>query len=85
MLEGVENVFLSDERHFVMDLCELRLPVSSQFFVSEALYDLEVAVHASDHEDLLEDLRRLGEGVELAGVHSRRNDKITRTLWCRFD
>ena len=39
---------------------------SAQILVAEALDDLEVAVEARDHEQLLEELRALGQGVELA-------------------
>ena len=40
--------------------------------------DLEVAVEARHHEQLLEDLRRLGERVELAGVEARGNQEVAR-------
>ena len=39
---------------------------SAEVLVAEALHDLEVAVEARHHEELLEELRALGERVELA-------------------
>ena len=54
------------ERHLDVDLRELGLPIGAQVLVAEALHDLEVAIDAADHQDLLEDLRRLRQRVELA-------------------
>ena len=44
-----------------------RLAVGAQVLVAKAARDLVVAVDAGDHEDLLEDLRRLRQRVELCG------------------
>ncbi len=41
---------------------------------------LEVAVEAANHQDLLEDLRRLRERVELAVMHAAGNEIIARAL-----
>ena len=54
-----------DERHFQVQLRELRLAVGPQVLVAEAAGDLHVAVVAGDHQDLLVKLRRLRQGVEL--------------------
>ena len=48
--------------------------------VAEAAGDLEVAVEAGDHEDLLEDLRRLGQSVKAAGVDAAGNEVVARAL-----
>jgi hypothetical protein len=50
-----------------VDLRELRLPVGAQILVAEALGDLVVAVEARDHEQLLEQLRRLRQRKEMPG------------------
>ena len=42
------------------------------------LHDLKVAVHAGDHQDLLEDLRRLRQREELAGVDAARHEVVAR-------
>ena len=68
--ESLDDVFLSDERHFAVNLCELRLTVSAEVFVAEALHDLEIAVEACHHEQLLQCLWRLGQGIELSWVHA---------------
>ena len=43
------------------------LAVGAQVLVAETARDLVVAVHAGHHQQLLEQLRRLRQGVELAG------------------
>ena len=55
-----------DEAHLDVDLRELGLPVEAERLVAEALHDLEVLVEARDHVELLEELRALGQRVELA-------------------
>ena len=60
------------ERHLDVDLRELGLAVGAQVLVAEAARDLEVAVEARDHQDLLEELRRLRQRVELAVVDAAR-------------
>src|SRR5207248_10426983 len=50
--------------HLQVDLAELRLTIRAQVFVAEASSDLEVAIEAGDHQNLLENLRRLGQRIE---------------------
>src|SRR5690606_34667116 len=52
--------FFVDERSFNVQLGEFRLPVRAQVFVAEAARQLKVTLHAADHEQLFEQLRRLG-------------------------
>jgi hypothetical protein len=54
-----DDVVLTDERGLDVDLRELGLPVGPQVLVPEAARNLEVAVEARDHEQLLVDLRAL--------------------------
>ena len=68
------------KRHLDVDLRELELPIGALILVAEAAHDLEIAVHARDHQDLLEDLRRLRQRVELAGVHPARHEKVARAF-----
>src|SRR5262249_32142211 len=56
--------------HLQIDLRELRLAVGTEIFVAEAAHDLEILVEAGDHQDLLEQLRRLRQRVKLAGINS---------------
>ncbi len=79
--DGVENVFLGDVAHLEIELVELAGgAVGAGGFVAEAGRDLEVAVEARDHQQLLELLRRLGQGVELAGMHARRHQEVARAF-----
>ena len=74
---GLQDL-LGHERHLDVDLRELGLAIEAEILVAEAAHDLEVAVVARDHQQLLEDLRRLGERVELAGVEPRRHEEVPR-------
>ena len=77
--DGVENVFLGDVAHLEIELVELTGgAVGAGGFVAEAGRDLEVAVEARDHQQLLELLRRLGQGIELAWMHTRRHQEVAR-------
>jgi hypothetical protein len=42
--------------------------------------DLVVAIEARHHQDLLEQLRRLRQRVELARVHARRHEEVARAF-----
>ena len=55
-----------DEGHLDVDLGELGLAVGPQVLVAEAAGELVVALEAGDHQQLLEQLRRLRQGVEAA-------------------
>ena len=75
-LDDVEDVVLLDEAHLHVDLGELGLPVEAQVLVAEAADDLEVPVEAGDHVELLEELRALGQGVELARVEAAGDQEV---------
>mmetsp|Transcript_29050 Transcript_29050/g.56575 ORF Transcript_29050/g.56575 Transcript_29050/m.56575 type:complete len:279 (+) Transcript_29050:1369-2205(+) len=79
-LKRIENVLLGYVRHLAVDLSEFRLAVRSELLVTEALDDLEVAVHPGYHQNLLECLGRLRQSVKLAGIHSRWHHEVTGTL-----
>ena len=75
-----QDVLVLDERHLDVELGELRLAVGSQVLVAEAAGDLEVAVEARDHQQLLVELGRLRQGVEMPGVHPAGDQEVTGTL-----
>ena len=79
-LDHVEDRLRPRERHLDVDLRELGLAVGAQVLVAEALADLDVAVHARDHQDLLEELRRLRQREELARMHAARHEVVARAL-----
>jgi hypothetical protein len=58
--------------------------IGAQVFVAEALDDLKVAIHAGDHQDLLEDLRRLRQCIELARMHATWHQIVARPFRRRF-
>jgi hypothetical protein len=74
------RISCSEKRGFAIDLREFRLTVGAQVFVAEALDDLVVAVEVGDHQQLLEQLRRLRQREELAGVGARRHEVIARAF-----
>ena len=64
LLVQLVDVLLVDEAALDVELGELGLAVSTQVLVPEAAGDLVVALDARDHEQLLEQLRRLRQCVE---------------------
>ena len=79
-LHHVLHVVLGHERGFDVDLRELGLAVGAQILVAEALDDLVVAIETGHHQELLEQLRRLRQRVELAVVDARGHQELARTL-----
>ncbi len=78
---GLEHVLLLDEAHFEVKLVEFaRQAVGARVLVAEAGRDLEITVEARHHDQLLVDLRRLRQGVELALVKTRRHEEVARAL-----
>ncbi len=75
-----DDVFRIDERHLDVELRELRLPIGPQVLVAEAAGDLHVAIVARHHQDLLVELRRLGQGVERAVVHAAGHQVVAGTF-----
>ena len=62
------DVFALNKAHFQVNLTEFCLPISAWVFVTQALADLDVAVETSHHQDLLEELWTLRQGVPHALV-----------------
>ena len=65
-LDRVEDVVAVPERPFQVQLGELELTVSSEVLVPVAAGDLEIPLDPGDHQQLLEELGGLGQGVELS-------------------
>ena len=70
------------EGRLQIDLGELRLPVGPQVLVPETTGELEIAIEPRSHQDLLVYLRRLGQRVELPGMHAGRDEVIAGTFRC---
>ena len=73
------------EGHLAVDLSELGLPVGTEVLIPETFHQLVIPVVAGHHQQLLEGLRRLWQGIELAGVHARGHHEVARPLGCRLD
>ena len=81
VLEDLEDVLLAREGHLHVELVELAGgAVGARVLVAEAGGYLEVAVEAAGHQQLLELLRGLREGVELARVVARGDKVVARAL-----
>ena len=78
------HVLLLEERGLDVELRELGLAVGAKVLVPEAAHDLVVAVEAAHHQELLEDLRRLRQRKELAGMRARGNEVVARALGRRL-
>ncbi len=74
------HVVLVHEAHLDVELGELRLPVGAEVLVPVAARDLVVALHAGDHQQLLEQLRALRQGVPAAGLQPGRDQEVARAL-----
>src|SRR5260221_5599450 len=80
-LDGGEDVVLRYEAHFHIELVEFaRRAVGARGFVAKTRRDLEIAVEPRHHDELLELLRRLRQGVELSGMQARRHEKVARAF-----
>ena len=84
LLHYCKHGLLARKTHLQIDLRELKLAIGAQVLVAEATGDLEVAVEAGNHEDLLEDLRRLRQRIKLARMHAAWHQKIARALGRRL-
>ncbi len=73
------------EAHLHVVLHELELAVRARVLVAQAPRDLEVAVEAPDHQQLLEQLRALRQGVERTGLKPRRHHEVARAFRGRRD
>ena len=65
-VDHLVDVLLLHERHLQVELRELGLAVGAEVLVAEAAGDLEVALVPADHQQLLEELRRLRQRVPRA-------------------
>ena len=80
LFERAHDIVLVHEGHLDIDLGELGLTVGTQVLVAEALGNLVVALDATDHEQLLQELRGLRQGVEVARLNTAGNDEVAGAL-----
>ncbi len=80
-LDRVEHVLLRDEAHLEIELVELAgRAVGARVLVAEAGRDLEIAVEARHHDELLELLRRLRQRVEFSRMDARGHQIVARAF-----
>ena len=79
-LHDGQEVVAVEERRLDVDLAELRLAVGAQVLVPEAADDLEVALEPAHHQDLLEELWGLGQGVEAPAGQTARDEEVPGAL-----
>ena len=81
LFQSGQHVVLGGEGHLHVQLIELAGgTVGTGVLITEAGSDLEVLVEAGGHQQLLELLGSLGQGIELAGVVTGGNQVVAGTL-----
>ena len=76
-----KHVVLGDKTHLDVELIKLAgEPVGTRVLVAETGRDLEVAVEAAHHQELLVLLRRLRQRVEAARMDPRRHQEVARAF-----
>ncbi len=83
-LQVLEHILLLHKAHFHIHLGELRLTVRPQVLVSETPGHLIIPVNTAHHQKLLENLRGLGQGIELAVVYPGGHQIVSCALGGRF-
>ncbi len=79
-LAELEHVGLLDEAHLDVELGELGLAVGPEVLVAVAAGDLVVALHAGHHEQLLEQLGALRQGVPGPRGQAGGHQEVAGTL-----
>jgi len=79
------DVLPGDERHFQVDLGELRLPVGPQILIPETAGNLEVLLRPRHHQELFKLLGRLRQRIELPGIQPRGHQILPGTFRCAFE
>ena len=79
-LVDLEHVVDVDERHLDVELGEVGLAVGAEVLVAEAAGDLVVALEPGDHQQLLEELRRLRQRVEGAALEPAGDEEVAGAL-----
>ena len=80
-LDRSKNIVLLDKAHLEIELIELaRQAVGARVLVAKTRRDLEVAVEARHHQELLVLLRRLRQRIELARMNPRRHQEVARAF-----
>ena len=77
-------ILLLNKAHFQIKLVKFtRAAISAAIFITETGCNLEIAIKARHHNQLLKLLRGLWQGIEFTGMQTGRHQKITGTFWRR--
>ena len=79
-----DHVVLGTKTHLHVDLGEFGLSVGAQVLVAEAFGDLEIAIESAHHQKLFKELRRLRQGVKLAGMYAAGDEIVSGAFGGRF-
>ena len=85
LLEHAHDIILRDEAHLDIHLRELGLTVRAQVLVAKASGDLVVALDTAYHEELLQELRRLRQRIEVPRLRAARDQEVTGALGRRLE
>ncbi len=80
VLGDLDHVLPGDEAHLDVHLGELGLPVGPEVLVTETAGQLPVPLQAADHQQLLEQLRGLGQRVPVTGLQPHRDQEVPGPL-----
>ena len=83
-LQMLEHILLLHKAHFHIHLSKLRLAVCTKVLIPEAPSHLIVPVNAAHHQELLEDLRGLGQRIEFTVVNPGGNQIVSCALGGRL-
>src|SRR5450755_2891569 len=79
-LDQGHHIILDHKRHLQVQLCKFWLAIRALVLVAETACNLEVAIQPTDHQQLLELLGRLRQGIELTGIKAARHKIIARAF-----
>ena len=84
ILKLSHDIFLADKCHLHINLRKLRLTICTEVLVAETLSNLVVALNTANHQQLLQQLWRLWQCVEVPALHPGWNQEVTSSLRSRF-
>ena len=85
ILKLSHDIFLADKCHLHINLRKLRLTICAKILIAEALSNLVVALNATNHQQLLQQLWRLWQCIEVSTLHSGGDQEVTSSLRSRFE
>src|SRR5690606_11891528 len=80
-LSDSHNFLFTEETGFDINLGEFRLAIGPQVFIPETFGDLIVAIKTCHHQQLLEQLGRLGQGKETTRMSPAGNQIVASPFW----